>query len=100
MCKEHTGKEMMNKTFNLSVNHAFNCIFTDSDFNLKYWKAVKFENIKTNEWTLSDDKNPKREETRKLEYTIDLGAFGCPKNVEDQVSCNFLIYKNLKIFKN
>ena len=47
MCKEHNGKEMLNKIYQMSVNHAFDCIFTDSDFNLKYWKAVKFENIKT-----------------------------------------------------
>ncbi len=83
MCKEHTGKEMLNKIFNMSVNHAFDCIFTDSDFNLKYWKKVKFDNIKACEWTKSTDN--KNEETRQLEYTIDLGAFGCPKNVEKQV---------------
>jgi hypothetical protein len=83
MCKEHKGKEMLNKVFNMSVEHAFNCIFLDSDFNLKYWKAVKFENVNSNEWTSSGNENG--EETRKLEYTIDLGAFGCPKNVEHQV---------------
>ncbi len=82
MCKEHKGKEMLNKIFNMSVQHAFNCIFLDSDFNLKYWKAVKFENVNSNEWTSSGNGNG--EETRKLEYTIDLGAFGSPKNYEHQ----------------
>ena len=83
-CTDHTGKQMLNKVFNLSVNHVYDCMFTDSDFNLKYWKKVKFENIKAHEWTKSE--TPGELESRKLEYSIDLGAFGCPKNIEDQVS--------------
>jgi hypothetical protein len=41
-CKEHTGKELLNKTYNLSVNYLFECLFGHTEFCVKFWESRKF----------------------------------------------------------
>ncbi len=82
MCDEHTGKELVNKTFKLSVEYLRLLLFSRSEFNTKFWAFRKLENVKMSEW--SDNK-------QQMEYTINLGAFGHAKNFEEIVSFYILI---------
>ena len=83
MCAEHKGKEVLNRTFNLSVSHIFNCLFTDSEFNSKLIKSSKYLNMKCEDWSVKSESNM---ETRKQEYSINLGSLGTAKNFVEQVS--------------
>lgn len=71
---------MLNQTFNLSVNYLWECIFGHTAFCRKYWESRKFGNIKVGEWKLIS-----AYPSRQLEFTVDLGAVGRPKNTEEQV---------------
>jgi hypothetical protein len=73
---------MLNTVFNLSVNHLWESLFGHTTFCQKYWESRKFGNLKMGEWKLADGLP-----ARRLEYTVDLGGIGRPKNTEDQV-CN------------
>lgn len=85
-CSEHNGKELMNLTFNMSVNQLFECLFGHTEFCQKYWESRKFGNLIVGEW-----KNDPVLPARRLEYTVDLGgALGRPKNTEDQVVKKFI----------
>lgn len=71
----------MNREFNLSVDSLFDCFFNEtSEFRKKFVIARKFSNVKTGDWNSSN--------SRQLEYNVDLGTFGCPKNTEEQVDFN------------
>jgi hypothetical protein len=74
---------MLNMVFNLSVNYLWECVFGHADFCQKYWGSRKFINMKVGEWNL--DKSTLLP-ARRLEFTVDLGAIGKPRNTEDQVS--------------
>ncbi|RNA27101.1 GRAM domain-containing 1A isoform X3 [Brachionus plicatilis] len=75
-CTSHEGKELLNNTYDLSVDFIFDCLFnTKSDFNKAYLAANKFLNLKPEEWI---------DDTRKLEYNVDVGAFGKTNNIENQ----------------
>ena len=88
LCTEHKGKEMLNKKFNLSVSHVYDCMFNaNSDFNMKFEQLCKHLDVKNEEWKL-DDTNV---ETRKQEYSVDMGSLGTPKNITDQVRSNFFV---------
>ncbi|RMZ98033.1 GRAM domain-containing 1B [Brachionus plicatilis] len=79
-CTEHNGKELMNLTFNMSVNQLFESLFGHTEFCRKYWESRKFGNLIVGEWN-----NEPVLPARRLEYTVDLGgALGRPKNTEDQ----------------
>lgn len=88
-CTEHNGKELMNLTFNMSVNQLFDCLFGHTEFCRKYWESRKFGNLIVGEW-----KNDPILPARRLEYTVDLGgALGRPKNTEDQVIVLEILFK-------
>lgn len=76
MCDEHKGKELLDKIINLSVEAIYECIFTFSEFNKKYWKERKYSNIEMGEWN---------EDKRLFQFDMDLGAFGTAKSTEEQV---------------
>lgn len=81
-CKEHHGKEMLNKVFDFSVNFLWESIFGDSYFCINYWETRKFTGFTSNglKWKKCNDIM-----RRNLEYSVDLGAFGKAKNIEEQV---------------
>lgn len=79
-CGEHQGKEMLNLVFNLSVNYLWESLFGHTEFCKKYWESRKFGNFKITDW-----KAVNTFVMRQLEYTVDLGTIGRPKNTEDQV---------------
>jgi hypothetical protein len=75
---------MLNQIFNLSVHFIWECIFGDSEFALKYRESRKFFNFTSSslKWFTSNKNGlPKR----KLDYHVELGAFGKAKNIEEQV---------------
>ena len=75
---------MVNQVFKLSVHYIWECIFGDSEFAAKYWESRKFFNFTPTglKWYTSKENGlPKR----RLEYNVDLGAFGKAKNIEEQV---------------
>ena len=82
MCSEHVGKEMINKSFNISLAHLYECIFTESALSQKLRTLSKMKEFKSTEWS---PPNESGEETRKLENVIDLGALGSPKTFVEQV---------------
>jgi hypothetical protein len=86
LCKEHQGKEMLNQVFALDVNQIFECIFGHTAFCRKYWESRNFGEIRVGEWKLVAN-SPQRT----LEYTVDLGAMGKPKNTEEQVFIFFFL---------
>ena len=71
--------------FNLSVNYLWESLFGHTTFCQKYWESRKFGNLKMGEWKAVDALP-----ARRLEYTVDLGGIGRPKNTEDQVYKLFL----------
>ena len=81
-CGEHDGKQMLNIKLNYSVEALYDCIFNYSDFCRKYWKARKIANEKLADW-VPDEAGL---QTRRIEYTIDIGALGNPLNIEYQVT--------------
>jgi hypothetical protein len=83
MCGKHAGKEIINTVFNLSVNYIFECLFTNSDFNNKYWSARKLDIIKITEWVKKDSYST---EARTMEYNVPLSALGKVKNIDEQVN--------------
>ena len=88
-CQEHNGKEMLNIVFNLSVNYLWESLFGHTEFCRKYWETRKFHNFKITEW-----KPVNTFVMRQLEYIVDLGTIGRPKNIEDQVClCFFIVTK-------
>lgn len=75
-CHSHEGKEFLSNVYNLSVEKIFDCLFnTESEFNKAYLAANKFSNLKAEEW---------KDDCRKLEYNVDVGAFGKTNNIEQQ----------------
>ena len=79
---KHPGKDMLNIVIsNLNVKQLFESLFTQSKFIAENWRVRKLYDAKVNEW---DD--PKS--VRHLEYSIDMGTFGKPRNFEQQVTIN------------
>lgn len=79
-CEKHEGREMLNEVFKLSVNYLWECIFGHTESCRKYWDSRKFSNLKVGPWKLVNNFP-----MRQLEFNVDLGPVGKPKNVEDQV---------------
>ena len=78
----NNGKDMLNIVIsNLNVKQLFESLFTQSKFIAENWRVRKLYDAKVNEW---DD--PKS--VRHLEYSIDMGTFGKPRNFEQQVTIN------------
>ena len=73
------GKEIINTTFNLSVDYIFECLFTHSKFNKKYWAKLKFENVNISEWKPVDSI-----ETRVMEYNMSVAAIGKLRNTQHE----------------
>lgn len=40
-CALHTGKEFINKIFNLDINYMFECLFEKSDFDSRFSQVTK-----------------------------------------------------------
>lgn len=75
-CPSHEGKEFLSNVYSLSVDKLYDCLFnTESEFNKAYLAANKFSNLKAEEW---------KDDCRKLEYNVDVGAFGKTNNIEQQ----------------
>ena len=72
---------MLSAVYNVSVNFLWECIFGPTKFCYEYWKSRKFYDFTIGNW------EPGKEciVARTLEFYVDLGAFGRPKNVERQV---------------
>ena len=88
-CNGHVGKEMLNQVFSLGINYFWECLFGDSDFCHEYWENRKFQNFTPAglKWYNISNNFP----SRKLEYHVELGAFGRARNIEEQVKRKFLI---------
>jgi hypothetical protein len=69
----------MNRVFNMDVDTLANCLLEHGDFLKNYWAKCKYYDIKCTEWKAVDSA-----ETRNLEFSIDLGAIGKPRNFEEQ----------------
>ena len=57
----------------------FSCLFENEEFSKKFWRLCKYSEIKCSEW-----KPVSSVESRQLEFSIDLGTFGKPRNFEEQ----------------
>lgn len=86
---QHNSKEMLNQVYDISVNFLWECIFGPTEFCYKYWDSRKFYDFIITEWKPTE----KYIRSRTLTYMVDLGTFGHPKNIEEQV-----IFYNNKIF--
>lgn len=87
-CDKHQGKEMFVKTFDLSVNYLWECLFGMTDFRIKYWESRKFGSVKVGDW-----KKVGNISERKLSYTVDLGGtLGKPANSETQVKLDWFLF--------
>ncbi len=82
-CVEHHSKEMLNEVYNVSVNFLWESIFGPTQFCYEYWKSRKFYDFTIGNWEPGTDYLI----GRTLEFYVDLGAIGKPKNVEKQVLC-------------
>ncbi len=80
-CVEHHSKEMLNEVYNVSVNFLWECIFGPTKFCYEYWKSRKFYDFSIGDWELGTDCLV----ARTLEFYVDLGVLGQPKNFERQV---------------
>jgi hypothetical protein len=76
-CVDHPGKEVMNQTFNLSVERIHKLVFTDSELMRELFAYRKCENVKIMDWVNGRGH---------LEYVCNLGAFGKSNNFEDHVN--------------
>lgn len=72
---------MLKKVYNLSVNYLWESLFGPTDFCYKYWASRKFYDFTISDWC--ENKDDLIERT--LEFYVDLGILGRPKNVEKQV---------------
>lgn len=74
---------MLNQVFSLGINYLWECLFGDSDFCHEYWENRKFQNFTPAglKWYNISNNFP----SRKLEYHVELGAFGRARNIEEQV---------------
>ena len=41
-CAAHSGKELINKVYNISVNYLFECMYGHSEFCKGFWESRKF----------------------------------------------------------
>lgn len=41
-CASHSGKELINKVYNISVNYLFECMYGHSEFCKGFWESRKF----------------------------------------------------------
>ena len=79
-CEEHVGKETMSVFVDADVDFIFDCLFSDTPFRAAFWLDRKFADPNMEEWTTSPDDGCK---TTRLQYSIDLGALGTVKNIEN-----------------
>lgn len=84
---------MFDETYPLSVNYLWECLFGHTEACRKYWESRKFQNMKLSEWKTN---NSTSLPSRQLEFTVDLGPIGRPKNTEDQVSCDLVFLFELE----
>ena len=40
-CSDHSGKELINQTYNLSTDYLFECLFSRNQFNIQFAKLRK-----------------------------------------------------------
>lgn len=76
-CAEHKGKELINQTYNLSVERLLELMFTETEINRKFWTFRKLDNVIITDWI----NNHKR-----LDYSNNLGAFGVALVTEELVN--------------
>ena len=86
-CSSHQGKQMLDRVFDLSVNFLWESLFGPTEFCRQYWESRKFYNFTISEWTRVDSCV-----RRTLDYSVNLGALGQPKNVEEQVRHKYKFY--------
>ena len=72
---------MLNQVYDLSVNFLWESIFGPTQFCYNYWQSRKFYDFVVSEWKQTG----KYIKSRTLTYKVELGSFGTPKNVEEQV---------------
>ena len=63
----------------MDVGTLANCFYNNESFIKKYWDICKYYDIKSTDWESVDSV-----ESRKLEFTVDLGVIGKPRNFEEQ----------------
>lgn len=73
---------MLNNEYDLSVNFLWECIFGQTKFCYEYWESRKFYDFTITDWKPQSDCLM----SRTLEFYVDLGVMGRPKNVEKQVN--------------
>ncbi len=82
-CEEHPGRELINRTFNLSVKRLKQLIFTDSEVVRKFWKYRKLSNVQVTDWI---------DGCQQLDYSMNLGPLGTGKNVDNRVVDSLFIF--------
>ena len=83
LCASHNGRDLIDRTFNLSFDTVYKCFFTDSEFMRRFRQDKKFRNAELTEWN---------ENKRRLYFELDLGTFGVSKNTEEQVYIKLIVY--------
>lgn len=79
-CAQHDGKEMLNEVYNLNIHLLWEFLFGPTEFCYAYWESRKFYDVNVTDWK----KQCNYVKVRTLEYMVDLGPFGRPKNIEEQ----------------
>ena len=96
-CSEHTGKEMFNQTYPMSVNYLWEIIFGNTEFTRKYWESRKFLDMSMgNGWQAVAAKPGIV--VRRVSFTVDLGSVGRAKSVDEQVGINLRKQESLISF--
>ncbi|CAG2163354.1 unnamed protein product [Oppiella nova] len=69
-CDSHDGKLIMNETFAVTIDRAFELIFTDNKFIHNLHKSRRTYDLKVGQWEDSEDKD--KDQCRQLTYTVAL----------------------------
>ncbi len=84
LCEEHVGRELINSSFNLSVQRLWTVLFTRSEAIQKFWTFRKMLNVQMSQWL---------QKKQQMEYSTDLGPFGTCRNYEELVKKKFIFWK-------
>lgn len=88
-CLDHSGKELLNQTLNLTADYVFDCLFSRNNFNVQFAKLRKIAQIFTGEWK-DENFNDSKYKVRKNEYTVALqgnflGVKSCKNDVTEKI---------------
>ncbi|CAF1038507.1 unnamed protein product [Adineta steineri] len=70
-CDSHLATELINRTYSMSVEHLFDCIFGDNDFLVAYRASRRIKDFRSAEWQVNAETG-KRE--RLYTFKVDVNA--------------------------